>query len=53
MIEVNPAPTFTMHGIPVKTEMSTTSDLAKFDQVKQQDLINWQHYLKQHYTNNG
>lgn len=53
MIEVNPAPTFTMHGVPVKTEMSTTSDLAKFDQVKQQDLINWQHYLKQHYTNNG
>lgn len=45
MIEVNPAPSNTLHGFPVKTEMSTTSDLEEFNETKNADVQNWIKYL--------
>tara|TARA_B100001093_G_C26674875_1_gene947812 strand:+ start:417 stop:1058 length:642 start_codon:yes stop_codon:yes gene_type:complete len=41
MIEVNKAPTHTLQGIPVETQMSTTVDRKEFSQVKENDLKNW------------
>tara|TARA_Y100000385_G_C13024158_1_gene607622 strand:- start:40 stop:666 length:627 start_codon:yes stop_codon:yes gene_type:complete len=32
---------FSLEGIPISTEMSTTSDLKEFDSIKHQDIINW------------
>jgi len=41
ILENNIGKQFTLEGIPISTEMSTTSDLKEFDEVKQQDIKNW------------
>lgn len=53
IIEENLAPTYTLKGLPIKTEMSTTSDLNEFDLVKQQDKTQWAKYrvLKEYEEN--
>jgi len=39
--EVNPVKKSVLRGFHIETEMSTTSDLPEFDEIKKQDLQNW------------
>lgn len=42
MTEINPCPKWVLHNFTILTEMSTTSDLPEFNQIKENDKIEWQ-----------
>lgn len=50
MIAINPKNHFTLEGIPVSTEMSTTSDLKEFDRIKDKDVENWRQIFGQTFS---
>tara|TARA_B100001093_G_scaffold477588_1_gene505005 strand:+ start:1144 stop:1794 length:651 start_codon:yes stop_codon:yes gene_type:complete len=47
---INPNKAFSLRGIPVSTEMSTTSDLKEFDEIKNQDKENWKQVFGQTFS---
>jgi hypothetical protein len=44
--DINPTPKWILKGLKVETEMSTTSDLTEFDEVKMQDIQNYSKLFK-------
>lgn len=45
--DINPVKKSRLCGFRCETDMSTTSDLGEFDEIKRQDAINWMpHYLR-------
>ena len=42
MTQINPYPKWILNGFTIVTEMSTTSDLAEFNPIKEQDRIEWE-----------
>lgn len=44
--DVNPNPKWILKGLKVETEMSVTSDLKEFDEIKKMDQINYINYLR-------
>lgn len=44
----NPVHCYNLEGFPILTEMSTTSDSNEFNNVKQQDLINYNKWKNSH-----
>ncbi len=42
MTQINPHPKWILNGFTIVTEMSTTSDLAEFNPIKEQDRIEWE-----------
>ena len=42
MTEINPCTKWVLHNFTILTEMSTTSDLAEFNAIKENDRIEWE-----------
>jgi glycosyltransferase involved in cell wall biosynthesis len=42
IVKFNPITKYTLHHFSIKTEMSTTSDLSNFNEIKNQDRIFWE-----------
>lgn len=46
----NPNKNFSLEGVPIATEMSTTSNLKEFNNIKDQDIKNWNQIFTQTYS---
>ena len=42
IVKFNPITKYTLHHFSIKTEMSTTSDLSEFNEIKNQDRLFWE-----------
>ena len=42
LLKKNSNKSYSLEGMPISTEMSTTSDLKEFDDIKNKDVKNWQ-----------
>lgn len=49
MTEINPHPKWILNEFTIVTEMSTTSDLAEFNPIKEQDKIEWEKIKNKQY----